>query len=139
MQYLGRYMLGDYVPVVVRTHAGDHIPAAPTAAPIAATYDTSSKVENLGKIALVDPSATTGLFLKRIKLDSTYSTGPHTVLVTYVISGSTYSQEFSFEIIAGGDADGNIIASEEFQRPEAVNLIHQRDGSGDVVSGRNPY
>jgi len=140
MSYLGRYQLGDFVPLLVRTKDEDGIITIPTVtsdqAPIAAIWSDSAKVENL-RLPVVDLSL--GLFGGRVQLTSNYAVGQYFAAATWTVGGKTVVGDavFTFEVVAGGDSDGAVIAMKEYLRPEAVNLVFEKDG-GKVLCGRNP-
>lgn len=141
--YLGAYSLGDWVHIPVRSVNASGVVTAPTStadkAPIGATFKASAKVENF-KLPQLDKNGITGVFSYKLRLTSSYTTGSHIVVITYVNgSGGFYGSDIhSFQIVGGGDANGNVIAITDYTRPDAEHAVYQTD-AGLLRDGRAPY
>lgn len=138
--YLGRYQLGDYVPIEVHLTNASGVVTAPTTAtdraPIASVYKGSAKVDSF-PISPHTPDLK--LFRKHLRLSSSYAAGQYVVAVLWVNGGGGFygHDEFFFEVVPGGASDGAIIALAEYQRPDSINVLWQEDG-GKIKNGKNP-
>lgn len=137
MSYLGTYQLGDLVPVSVWTVDSSGTPAEPDDAPAVLVMDSSGSIVDALAIPIVDRNHVTGFFQYRIPLDAEYSTGYWTVHVNYAISSTAYADLQTFEILAGGNNEGNGIALHMFKQPSADYVLLQTD-HGRLKRLRNP-
>ena len=135
--YRGRYQLGQEIPLTVLTVNGSGTPTAPTEAPFYEVHNTSGKVKSGKFMPVLDRFGVTGLFQANVRLDTDFSPGRYTVVYRW-LAGSFQGVEYSsFEVVAGGDADGAVIAAFWYERPHADFLVQQLD-SGKLVRGKNP-
>ena len=144
MSYLGRHHVGSSISLGVPSVNTSNAPTMPTSAPIAKLFTAAgAQVGSDVKLPVHDKlghdaaGANGAFFLKRHLLNSSYSAGRHLVLYQWTISGVTYHESDSFDILAGGDADGTVIGLYALQRPEAMNVLYQTE-SGELKTGRNP-
>lgn len=144
VQYLGRFQLGDWVPIVVCTEDASGVKTAPTTtsdrAPVYAVYDNATtKVENR-RLNIIDPVLSPATFTDRIRLSASYATGQYSIVITYTTGGLAFwgRKILTFEIVGGGNSTGAITSAHSFERPEADHYVHTVD-SGIVLDGRNAY
>lgn len=137
MSYLGRYQLGQLVPLSLVTRSADRAPAVPDTAPIAKVYNSGGTLVATKKMPVVDRDAQTGLFQYPLFLGPEYATGEYMVDIGYLISASAFAETFTFEVVAGGDSDGEVIAMYFYERPHAEHIVYQVS-SGRLKQGRNP-
>lgn len=137
---LGRFQLGEFVPITLGSVAGNNVPSWPTACPTIKTFietDFTSAIETLRPMAR-DLLRVTGMFYYPIRLSSSYTAGKvYLVTKSWAISGSTYVETEQFRVVAGGDADGGAIGAAALRRPEALAVVYALD-SGKIKSARNP-
>lgn len=133
----GRYQLGDFLPIVVWTRNNAGTPAVPTAHPEAKLYDAAGSLIQTHALPLIDSANTTGRFRLDMPLGAEYTTGNYDVVVTYAISGVTYAEHMTFEVLAGGHSDGGLIAAELFNSPHSPWLVAETD-RGKLLAHRNP-
>jgi hypothetical protein len=99
-----------------------------------------------GLLPIMDRYGTTALFGVAFPVGAALSaTGNWRVVYTWSIDGFTGLAEDTFEVVAGGNASGNIISAYYYQRPNADFIVVQTDGDvavlvgqGEVRAGRNP-
>ncbi len=136
--YLGRYQLGEYIQIPVQTHSGSIEEVAPTAAPQISIYKTNdTPILNASRMAPQDRPTRTGWFTTNILLDSTYSAGRYFGTITWAYSGSNYSDQFTFEVVAGGNAYGPYENIDFYERPHADYVVGFT-ASGTTEFRRNP-
>lgn len=137
--YLGRFQLGDSIPLSLGTRTGDGVlgPQLPSAAPVAKTYDASGTLVETIKLPIKNRYKVTAYFEKRHRLSSSYSAGRYLIVYQWVISATTYQAAAVFDIIEGGNADGAVIALQGVSRPEAIKVLYETE-SGKLNVGRNP-
>lgn len=136
MEHLGRYTLGDTLAIPVWCRDSSGTPAEPTNAPVATVSSDTALVASY-RLPICDRYASTGFFSLPVQLGSAYTTGSYRVVVQYTISSTAYAYAASFEVVAGGHADGPALACYYFARPTSDFIIMQCD-SGRVVRRRNP-
>jgi hypothetical protein len=75
----------------------------------------------------------------RVHLDSSYAAGKYMLFYAYTTDGATNVRGHAetFEIVAGGDAGGAVIASHFHDLPNANNVVFQLD-NGDLRRRLNP-
>lgn len=135
--YRGRHQLGQEVALGCLCVDGSGTPAAPTAAPTMKVVDSTGATVISRQIPVCDRYRQTGLFQDNLFLDNRFSAGLYVASYSWVISATTYGEADTFEVVAGGDDDGAVIASCFYSRPHADFLVQQCD-SGRLIFGRNP-
>ena len=153
--YLGRYQLGDSVPLGIQSREpgssasvyGQSAPAQPATGsrPSASIYAADGNIVGSAiLLPVVDRYKTLDAgsdnnwwFARSHLLDSNFSTGRHIVIYTWKHGSTTMRKAAAFDIFDGGDPDGSVITMNAFQRPEAVNVLYDTQ-SGKLQSGRNP-
>ncbi len=137
--FLGRFQLGDFLPLTVQamTSSGE---VAPTAAPNYTIYDSSDAIVTGAddvKMPPLDKAVRTGWFAAEHRLNSAFSTGRYNVRIEWASSGSNYGREYSFEVVAGGNATGAYVGA-EFFTPAHGNFIVGLSDGGTLESRKNP-
>lgn len=136
--YLGRFQLGEFVPLSLdcRTTAATEV--SPTAAPTVSIYKTNdTAVLDAKSLAPYIKGQLTGHFRGEVFLNSSYSAGRYHGIFSWASGGSTYRQEFSFEVVAGGNVKGEYIGLRYYRRPHADYVVGLTDG-GVLEFRRNP-
>jgi hypothetical protein len=139
MAYLGRFRLGDSVPLFVCCTNGLGSPTFPIDSPTVKTWDPIAGLVQSFQIPVVDRYAQTGLFEGHLRLSVLYSNlGMWTATYTYVTpDGNPGLKQDNFEIVEGGNPDGNVVSMSWYERPWAYFIVQELD-SGKLVQGRNP-
>lgn len=141
MANLGRFQLGDFVPLKLRTVDGNGTYAFPTVAnPTAAVFDMADLAAAVETVQLIvqDRYKRTGYFGKNHRLSSSYAAAKsYMVIYEWALSGTNYGDFDVFDVIAGGSSDGAVIGAEAYPRPEGEQVVYQLDG-GKLLAGRNP-
>lgn len=135
--YLGRYRVGEYVPLSCwcRTAAG--VPTLPDIAPTARLYLNATAIKTL-KIPICDKYHVTGFFLHRLFLgNAVFDAGQVRVVYQYALSSTAFSTEDTFEIVEGGSDDGVGISCYVYRRPQQTFVLVQGEG-GRLLKKRNP-
>lgn len=113
----------------------DLTPTLPDSAPVAKIFTGAGVLKET--VTLPCQDLTDKVFGKRHRISSSYSAGRHLVIYQWIISSVTYQQADVFDVIAGGDADGNVIGMEHLSQPAGRYLVYETE-AGNVVSGLNP-
>lgn len=135
MAYLGRYQLGQTVPLRMACEDSDGAAAAPSDAPIAKVFGASFVLAK--QMPVEDLGASTGLFSYQLRLDSNFSVGQYSVTYFYKNSSFLGCEHDYFEVIAGGNDDGGVIAMQSFELAHAKFVVGKAE-DGIIFSGRNP-
>lgn len=133
----GRYQLGQEVVLSVLCTDASGTPTAPTSAPHLDVFRGATKVLSGALLPSLDVGATTGLFQRSLFLGAIFSAGRHTVVYRYLVGSYLGQHTEEFEIVAGGNANGHVIAAHWYERPHAGFVVQQLD-SGKLIKGRNP-
>jgi len=89
VMYLGRYVLGDIIPVPVWSRTTtDGTPEEPAEAPYARVYSSSGVVADF-QVPMIDFADQTGFFQKLLNAGYDYSTGFYDIIVTTKIATGT--------------------------------------------------
>lgn len=126
MQYLGRKKLGEELafPIVTTNAAGT--PSFPTEAPILDVWSGTTLLLSGLKMPKIDGAAT-GVFKLGIFLDGRFAAGHHEGVARWTISTYIGVEVLKFEITAGGDAKGAIIAMHHLEIPQERFIVAQTD------------
>lgn len=134
--FRGRVQLGEHIALGVLCLDASDTPTAPDAAPLLEIFSGTAKV--LAKtIPALDRFGTTGLFQIQQFLDERFAAGQYKAIYRWDIGSYEGMAEDTFEVVAGGNADGQIIAMHYYKRPHADFIVSQLN-SGKLVKGRNP-
>jgi len=135
--FLGSYQLGDLVPLSVWTTNGADTPAEPDDVPTVHVYDADGLAIDARTIPIVDRRRVTGFFQYRLNLDADYETGWYDVIANYQIGGVNFAKTQRFEILPGGNAEGNGIAM-HFFKPSVADYVLLQTDRGTLKRLRNP-
>jgi hypothetical protein len=135
--YLGRYRLGDWLPLRLTTTNGSGVAVTPDATPKAYLWQGGTNVETR-LLPAVEQSRMTGSFAEQVLLGVGYTTGNALVVFQWVAGGVTLQEVAYFEVLAGGSVEGSATAMYFFARPEGGLVLRQLPG-GLITAGRNPY
>lgn len=136
MDYYGRYIPGDTVGLAVVCTDANGVPTLPDQAPVAVICSGSAQVATL-RLPVHERHVVTAFFHHPIQLDTRFATGHYRVVYQYTLSGVAFSKVASFEVAAGGHADGPGLALFYFARPASDFVLMQAD-SGRIIRRRNP-
>lgn len=140
-----RFQLGDWLPLAIHTIDSDGKAAVADAPVTVKIFDASaslvetvtlpSRPERISDLTARSLQYSDGL----VRLDSSYSAGMYMIFYSYTTeSTATVRGHYeAFEIVAGGSADGAVIASYFHDLPNANNLVFQLD-NGDLRRRLNP-
>lgn len=137
VSYLGRYQVGQEVPLILWVRNQDRTPSFPDDVPLARVVDSSGSHIASVKMPVVDRYTVTGLFQAYLPLSTEYAVGKYTVEYQYRVSGYSGLLLATFEVVPGGDVGGSVISLYTVERPEARYVVAQLD-TGRLVAGRNP-
>jgi hypothetical protein len=128
--HLGRFRRGD--PIVVTIESPD----VPDKAPFLIVFDADMNVISSLDMAMFGPT--------RTRFRATYvpgteaDLGEHRLYCGFYVSGVASLIDRRFELVAGGDSGGHVMALHATDRPEGRTVIAQL-ASGRLAVGRNPY
>lgn len=89
-------------------------------------------------IAILERVAVPGLFYKHLYLDSLFAVGNYLIDLRWVmVGGYVGSDQRTFSVTAGGNADGDVVSMYWYNRPHAQFLVHQA-ARGVLLPGKNP-
>lgn len=134
--FRGRRQQGQEVALRVLCLDATHEASWPTEAPTAAIYASSGRIWS-GLLPPLDKPGQVGLFGYRLFLNNLFTTGYYRVIYRYRVGSHRAMGEDSFEVIAGGDPDGSVIGLYQYEQPQGVFVMQQRDG-GRMFAGANP-
>lgn len=134
--YLGRWQLGERLPLSVRCRSSADTPAEPASAPLAMIYSDSGFVTSQ-LMPITDRYGVTGVFAFELLLDGRFAVGRHTVIYHYTISSVPLMAQQDFEVVAAGNFDGAGLSMFYYRRPGAGYLLTHQD-SGRLIRKRNP-
>lgn len=134
-----RYQLGDLLPLNVWAVTVGGTQTAPDAAPTAKIYAASDVTTPVKTVSLPidDRYGALVRFHTMDNLDGDYSTGTYHVIYEYAHSSVGNGGREDFEVVAGGDAMGSVIASECVDRPTGRHVVFALD-DGSIRVSRNP-
>jgi len=139
MKYLGRYRLGERVPLALQCVTLAGVPTWPDAAPYADVWNAAGTKIKTVRMVVVDRFRVTGLFTRRLFLGAEFAVGSCRVVYRYTTNSAVdVGQDHDyFELIGGGHADGPVISMHAFDRPGALYVVHGT-AAGRLLRGRNP-
>jgi hypothetical protein len=136
MPYIGRYTQGGQCPLTLACVDVNGTPSLPAAAPTVQVRSDSGFIQAI-TLPILDRYGATGLFQYSLPLGSSYPSGRYRVTYHWTVGSFVGTTEDNFEVAAGGDAAGAIIAAQWYERPHANFLVLQTD-TGTLLFGRNP-
>ncbi len=135
--YLGRYQVGQDVPLFVQCVDSNGDPTVPDGSPVARFYREGLLVR-AGEVPVeTDPDAV-GRFRGRYRLTDGDTPGHYAVVYRYGTFGLSRADSASFEVVAGGDNSGPVIAGYTFTRPDGDTFLSHL-AAGRVATGQTPY
>lgn len=135
--YLGRYRLGDMVPVHVECSATG-VETDPDASPTVTIYDSSGNAIVSGvSLERQDLLGVTGWFVRLQRLNAAFSTGRYDCRVEYAVNGVAQAGLSCFEVVPGGDAGGAYAGLGFLGAPQAAWLVGMLE-TGTLQRRRNP-
>jgi hypothetical protein len=135
MKYIGAHQLGDRLGLALQTGTGP-TPVLPDAAPTATVVNAAGVV--VATYSVPPSRQEDAYFARAIHLNRQYVVGRYAVRYAYQVGGQNRTELDVFDIVAGGDPGGAVIAGYPFHRPHAEYHVLDLD-SGELIRGRNPY
>lgn len=135
--YLGRRQLGQEIEFRVSCTNASRVQVAPDAAPEVRVYNASGVRVLTRSIPTQDKPGATGVFMLAQHLDSNFAVGRYYVRTTWTTGAHSGVQLDCFEVIPGGDANGQVISMTWTTLPHFRHLIYQTD-TGQLFKGGNP-
>lgn len=135
--WLGRHKLGDVITLACQCVNGSGTPTVPDDAPYARIYNGAGTLIKTARMPIADSFKVTGYFSRPLHLGAEFSVGRIAVFYSWTISSTGYGDRDEFEIVAGGNPDGQVIAMHSFDRPDSNFVIYEA-ASGRLLKGRNP-
>jgi hypothetical protein len=131
---IGRYQLGDYVPLSLQTTDQNLLSTIPDADPAIKLYRNGTLVTTT-TMSVLDPNRAVEQYVLRYQPNNL---GSWIAVMTYALSAITYTKVESFLVVAGGNSTGAIVAAHSLRLPGHDYVVCQADG-GTLRYGRNPY
>ena len=136
MGWLGRARLGFTLDLVLQTRTLADVPTDPDTVPVLKVWNSTGAIVFNKEVALMRPRQT-GLFYCDLFLGPAFAVGYYSY-VWYFTIGSYYGLDAgTFQVVPGGDADGQVHSMYHFRRPQASFVVHGKD-RGVVLAGKNP-
>lgn len=136
MSFLGRYQLGEIVPLPLTTVNASDTPSAPAAVPTCQVYRGVTPVAGF-TLPAVDNANLPGFFLYPLFLEAKFSAGNYRVVFHWAISSTTFTTLACFDVLSSGDAEGGGIALGTLRMP-GMNFALMQTRSGRIGKYRNP-
>lgn len=137
MPYRGRVQLGEEVVLGCQCRDYSLTPTLPNLPPLMEIWSSGGTRIISKAIPILDRYVQTGLFHYRQFLGGQFSTGHYNVLYYYTVGSTDRVDQDDFDIIPGGDGDGQVISMYWLEKPHANFIVYQTD-AGKLFYGRNP-
>jgi hypothetical protein len=143
MTHLGNYQLGDHVRLVCECKTSSGVPTEPDSAPTVSVFSPTATIINNKTIPPLDRYNATGVFSYELFLGAStwvpglFAAGKLWVLYNWVIAGVSGADIDCFDILAGGHANGSVIAMHWLEKPHGNYIVMQLN-SGRLIKRRNP-
>lgn len=134
---LGRFQLGDWLPIQMVTYDETRQPVAPTAAPVMTIYDASGTATLSRSIPPMHVGVKTGLFKFEQPLNSDFSAQQYFAHVSWTEGTHDGAELFAFRVVAGGNNKGAYDSLYFYSRPHADFIVGKTD-MGTLETRRNP-
>lgn len=134
--FIGRFQLGDTIPLFVVTTDASDTPQVPEFPPTVKIW-SKNKLVKAKFVPTWETFTQTGIFLGRAFLDPKYAIGLYRVTYYYQIGTFQGIKVGNFEVMPGGNTDGNVMSMYYYHCAQA-NFVVQGLDSGKIVQGRNP-
>ena len=128
-----RQQLGDELDIAIQVVDTAMTPQTPDAAPTLRIYNSAGT--NVATILMppADRENVVGLFEHTLLLNWTYAVGFYSWRASYTIAGVAGVEEGYFQVAAGGDGNGAVIAMGFLQDPEGTVLILHTDSDALLI------
>lgn len=143
--WIGRYTVGQSIPLGLTSTDPSGTPTLPDSAPVAEIYDNATiQVGSDISLPIVDPyaldtfGATNCLFGREYRLHSSFSPGRYQIIYKWVLSGVTYKRCAEFDVMYATTHHGQTIGLFGVPRSTGL-LVHFDLESGRIQMGRNPH
>jgi hypothetical protein len=136
-EHLGRFRLGQVVPLLAWVRDSDDSAIAADAPPLARVFDQSGTLIDAFTLPALDRYGILGLYGLPLRLGFGLEPGHFIVTYACLVGGRAFIATSVFEIVRGGDASGAVISLFASDRPEASYVLAQVT-SGRILQGRNP-
>ena len=133
--YLGKFAVGDRIPLTVITVDGDTVATAADSVPKVYFYTpagTNVAVVNVPKVDYVNHR-----HMESYRVPSSLTTQKHILVYEWAVS-NTYHTADSCEIISGGNAAGNVFSLRTVNRPGGQWVVYATE-NGNIKAGFEPY
>lgn len=136
MIYNGRHQLGDEIMIQALCRNASKVPVNPDAAPTMDVWTGATRIFSGLAMFPTERSNVTGLFVRPIRL-ANLALGFYNCVIRWTTSTFNGIALATFEVVAGGNSNGNCISMVYFQPPIGQFLVRQTD-AGVILKGRNP-
>lgn len=135
----GSAALGEEIPLGCQCLNSAGTPTNPDAAPTMTIRDGVGATVVSKLIPIQDKFGATGRFMIRQFMTSDFAAGRYWVTYDWTTGAGAYvgASLDTFEVLAGGDANGQFLSLLAFNRPHGRMMIGQTDG-GKLLLARNP-
>ena len=137
MSFIGRFQLGDFVPVELWCTTLLEAIVQPDAAPTFQVVSAAGVTSATGKIPLAKRPETNQFFYTEIPLGTAFAVGFYTIVIRYVVNTLEQAELRQFEVVPGGAASGVPIAATTFQGRNGSYVVVQTN-AGQLMTFRNP-
>ncbi len=134
---VARVPLGVEIPLLVQVRNSSGVPALPTSAPTVDIVNSSGVTVYSTYLAPVGRASATGLFGGSFFLDGRFAVGYYAILYRWTVSATAGADCETFQVIAGGDAAGEVTSLFWVDRPWAQTVL-QGLSSGRLRKRTNP-
>lgn len=139
MADLGRYTLGQSVPLALVARDPGGAPAPQATPPTATVYHgPTGAVAFAGPLLPLDRAGPGLVFGEALRVGAGTGLGKFFVVYRFRAGASPGLATASFTVVGGGDAGGGVISLYSLDRPEASYVLGQLAG-GSLVQGQNPH
>ena len=138
MTYAGRYILGESVPLPLKTVNAAGTPTEPSDCPQVKIWRGATKVAEY-EMPVIERAGQPGTFFLSLYLGPAYSAGSYLAEFRWVL-GDAYigAASTTFEVTAGGHADGSVVGMYFYERPGMTYVVHETE-RGVILPGKNAY
>ncbi len=136
--YLGRMQRGDAVPLRVVVKNSKGAPVAPVRAPVASLYNLDTQTHVLDvQVPRLRGGRSPAVFAGTVRVAGGLAPGRYAVVYRYLVGITAGLEAGTFEVAAGGDGLGPVVAGQFVAVPSADAVVVQT-GAGVLAVGRRP-
>lgn len=135
--YLGRYQIGQDVPLAVQCVDNDGNPTQPDTAPLARIYRNGLFLRDM-RVPIETDADATGRFRGRYTLGNSDAPGYYAVVYLYGSFALERGDFDCFEVVDGGDPSGSVLAAYSLTRPDGDYVLAHL-AAGRLAAGQTPY